>query len=205
MTSLAPTMKTTVLALVGIVGSISMAYRYAPSLQRLNAADVIIVLGHPAKEDGSPTQAIKEEVEVAKELYESGIGRAIIFTGGAVRNNQVEASIMAQLAIAQGVPENHIYIEPNARDTIENIKNSKQLMQKKGWNSAILVTTPHHIRRACWLLRRYGVKHQYAYFQDSYELRNLWSRFGAMSYDLVGYIWDALSTMLALQPFWSKR
>jgi uncharacterized SAM-binding protein YcdF (DUF218 family) len=47
--------------------------------------------------------------------------RWLLLTGGAVRNDRIEAVTMANLAKTLGVPDDQMVIEPSARNTWENV------------------------------------------------------------------------------------
>jgi uncharacterized SAM-binding protein YcdF (DUF218 family) len=62
---------------------------------------------------------------------------------------------MARTAEAAGVPAAEIVVEPKARNTIENIFYSDQIMKQHGWNSAEVVSSPSHLPRAGLILSHY--------------------------------------------------
>ena len=98
-----------------------LARRMAPkSNTSLTRFDAIIVLGSPADTDGNPSPTELTRVTEAVHEYERGVAPRLILTGGAVGNRFVEARVMAHTAEAQGIPESAIYVEPEARDTIQN-------------------------------------------------------------------------------------
>lgn len=111
-------------------------------------ADVIIVLGSPALDNGMPGAIQKSRVKKGVELYHKGCAPVVIFTGAAVQNRFVEARVMADQAGRLGLPESALLLEPQATNTIENGRYSAQLMSERGWHKALVVTTPYHTRRA---------------------------------------------------------
>ena len=110
--------------------------------------DVIIVLGYPAKKDGSMSPILRERISKAAKLYHEGIAGIIICTGGAVANNYVEADVMAQALIELGVSDCSIIRERLAKSTYENLVNSKKIIQDKGLKTAVIVSSPWHLRKA---------------------------------------------------------
>jgi len=60
----------------------------------------------------------------------------------------VEGRVMAKTAHAQGIPESAIFVEPEARDTIQNACYSVRIMNSHGWRSAEVVTSASHLPRA---------------------------------------------------------
>jgi uncharacterized SAM-binding protein YcdF (DUF218 family) len=110
--------------------------------------DAIIVLGYPADSDGNPTPEQLARVSEAVREYNRGVAPRLILSGGAAHNHFVEAQSMARIARAQGVPESAIFIEPNAKDTIQNACYSARIMKQNNWGTAEVVSSPDQLRRA---------------------------------------------------------
>jgi uncharacterized SAM-binding protein YcdF (DUF218 family) len=121
--------------------------------------DVIIVLGYPAKKDGSMSPILRERIIKAAKLYHEGIAGVIICTGAAVANNYVEADVMAQALIELGVPDCSIIREKLAKGTYENLVNSKKIMQDRGLKTAVIVSSPWHLRKASSYAYRIEIDH----------------------------------------------
>ncbi len=179
-----------------------LALAYVPRAQPLRPADVLVVLGHPANADGSPSPAMQEQVALAATLYHAGLARALLFTGGAVYNEHVEARAMADLAAQVGVPPAVVVTETQARDTFENARYCRQTMLARGWQDAIVVTTPYHVRRASRIYRMAGIPHQMAWPEPSYQTASWAERLRALRYDLLGLAWLAVSQWFGLNPSW---
>jgi uncharacterized SAM-binding protein YcdF (DUF218 family) len=130
----------------------AVARTLAPSSNTsLTRFDAIIVLGYPADSDGNPTPQQLDRVTEGVREYERGVAPRLILTGGAAHNGFVEARVMAQTAHAQGIPESAIFIEPVARDTIQNACYSARIMKAHGWQSAEVVSSPTHLPRAGYI------------------------------------------------------
>src|SRR5271156_1868847 len=71
---------------------------------QLNQFDVILVLGNPARNDGSIGPVAKSRVLEGIRQYRAGVAPRLLMTGGAVANRFVEAQVMLQFAESQGVP-----------------------------------------------------------------------------------------------------
>lgn len=116
--------------------------------------DTIIVLGIPADSDGNPTPEQLARVTEGVHEYERGAAPRLILTGGAAHNQFVEAQVMARVAEAQGVPASSIFIEPEAKDTIQNACYSLRIMKARGWHSAEVVSAESHLPRAGLIFSR---------------------------------------------------
>jgi len=144
-----------VLAVVAVVAWAVLARAFAPQGNTSqDQFDVLIVLGDPADADGNPTPAQLARVNEAVHEYERGAAPRMIFTGGAVRNQFVEAQVMARAAEAQGIPAGAIMEETQARNTIEDACDSLRIMRSHGWRSAEIVTSAIHAPRAATIFSR---------------------------------------------------
>ena len=119
--------------------------------------DTLIVLGNPAKRDGTPGPEMRERVLEGVREYRAGVAPRIIMTGGAAHNDYVEAHVMAELAKAQGVPATAIVEEGQAKDTIQNAYYSVKIMQAHGWHSAEVVSTHSHLPRASLIFAHFPI------------------------------------------------
>ena len=117
--------------------------------------DTLIVLGTPANLDGTPSPEQRERVLEGIREYKAGIAPTLIMTGGAAHNQLIEAHVMAQFAVNQGVPASAVLEEGQAQNTIQNIYYSAQIMHQRGWHSAEVVSSPSHLPRASLILQTF--------------------------------------------------
>jgi uncharacterized SAM-binding protein YcdF (DUF218 family) len=133
----------------------AVARQLAPSSNTdLTRFDAIVVLGTSADSDGNPTPDQLSRVTEAVREYERGVAPRLILTGAAVRNRFVEAQVMARTAQAQGIPASAIFVEPEARDTIQNACYSVRIMKAHEWRSAEVVSSTAHLPRAGMIFSR---------------------------------------------------
>lgn len=137
------------------VGWAVIARRIAPMANTSREHfEAILVLGAPADDDGNPTPDQLARVTEAVREYERGIAPRIVFAGGAVRNQFVEADVMASVATAQGIPPSAIFVETKSRDTIQNACYAGGLMRRHGWRSAEVISSRLHLPRASMIFGR---------------------------------------------------
>lgn len=103
--------------------------------------DAAIVPGVPFTGD-KWSVIMKARVYWAKYLYEKGIVRNVIFSGAAVHSPYCEALIMAQYAIAIGIPKQNVIAEKLAEHSTENIYYSFKLGKKLGFQRMAVVSDP---------------------------------------------------------------
>ncbi len=121
--------------------------------------DTLIVLGYPANLDGTASPEMRERILEGVREYRAGVAPAIIMTGTSAHNKFNEAGVMALLAEREGVPASAILIEPEARNTIQNVYYSSRIMQAHHWHSAEVVSSPAHIGRAAMILQATAKAH----------------------------------------------
>jgi uncharacterized SAM-binding protein YcdF (DUF218 family) len=148
-----------VAAVVALLVWAVLARAFAPTGNTaLGRFDAIIVLGSPTDSDGDPTPEQLARVTEGVHEYERGVAPRLILTGGAAHNQFVEAQVMARVAEAQGVPLSAIFVEPEAKDTIQNACNSVRIMRAHGWHSAEVVSAASHLPRVGLIFRRLPVE-----------------------------------------------
>lgn len=118
--------------------------------------DTILVLGYPANPDGTPSPEERARVLEGIREYRAGVAPRLILTGGPAHNRFVEAHVMAQFALSQGVPASDLFEEPHAQNTIQNIFYSAQIMHAHNWSSADVVTSGYHLGRAALILTTFN-------------------------------------------------
>ena len=121
-------------------------------------ADVVIVLGAAAY-DGGVSLVYRERLNHGIYLYQQGLAEKIIVTGGRAEGNQhSDAYTAKEYVLSQGIPEEDVLMEETSVITQENLENSKALMDENGWQSAIVVSDPLHMKRAMLLAEDTGME-----------------------------------------------
>lgn len=130
--------------LFGVLSLVVIGHLLDPE-DPLAKADAIVAL---SGDTGARTQT-------AVDLWKRKYAPVIIFAGASVDPNSAPSGeLMKRLAIADGVPENAILVEPASNTTQENARLVADLMTARHFTTAILVTSPYHQRRAAVLFGR---------------------------------------------------
>ncbi|MGB2714117.1 MAG: YdcF family protein [Vicinamibacterales bacterium] len=145
-----------ILAIVGLLGFLPFAGRFLVRQDPLIPSDAILVLA------GGTVDRWLEGVE----LYREGHAPIIVLSPGRLDRAEIgvrakgirwpSAAELALDAIPQlGVPPAVVQIMPgNLDNTAEEAAAFHQLVNQKGWRSAIVVTSPYHTRRTRIAFRR---------------------------------------------------
>lgn len=121
-------------------------------------AEVLIVLGYKCDRNNIPPLLL-ERLKVAKRLHDAMNFKKVILTGGKVGNAVLsEAEIMKAYLTKQGIQEDKVELDIEARDTIENLINCKNIMQLQGFQSCVVVSNSFHIRRIQYIAKRVGLE-----------------------------------------------
>lgn len=124
-----------------------------PHTSTLAQADAAIVLGAAAWGE-RPSPVFRERINYALELYQAGVVRKLIFTGGQADSSEpAEAIVARQYAIERGIPAADILIETYSRSTGENLWFARQLAQHQNLTRLLVVSDPLHLKRAVVMAR----------------------------------------------------
>lgn len=146
-----------IIILVGIlVGTGFSIWRYGKKDYK-QKADVAIVLGASLSSNGvSPV--FRERLNHGIWLYQNGYVEKILLTGGLGEGSyQSDAYVAGQYVMEQGVPEEDIILEEDSRITQENVINAKKIMDREGYETAIIVSDPVHMKRSMLMAKDAGI------------------------------------------------
>src|SRR6476620_3127941 len=103
--------------------------------------DVIIVPGYPYEENPK-MPLLTCRMNWAKELYDKGIAKNIIFSGGAIHTAYIEAKVMRIISDSFHIPQNHVFIEDKAPHSFQNLTYSVKLAKQLGFKTFAVATDP---------------------------------------------------------------
>jgi uncharacterized SAM-binding protein YcdF (DUF218 family) len=121
-------------------------------------ADVIVVLG-AAQYNGTPSKIFEARLAKAKTLYEEGVAKTIITSGGKKsKDNYTEAAAGAQWLRRAGVPAADTIAVGTGNDTLRSLRAVADEVHKRGWRTAVLVSDPWHSLRATIMAEDAGLE-----------------------------------------------
>ena len=128
----------------------------------LPVVDAIVILGGGVEEDehGINLQAGADRVWFGARLFHAGRAPLVILSGGSAEELGVvwpEAPAMAAFIKNLDVPEAALVLESGSRTTRENAINTLPLLQARGINRILLVTSAQHMPRALATFRKLGI------------------------------------------------
>jgi uncharacterized SAM-binding protein YcdF (DUF218 family) len=137
-----------VLTMLYVVWNYEQINAYGRSIKPIKS-DAIIVLGAAVLSNGQPSSVLQERLDSALTLYRRHYASVFILTGGRGQGEPIsEAEVSKQYLESKGVPSTVMYLDNQSKDTWENLTNAKQIMQKQGTHTAVIVTDFYHQYRA---------------------------------------------------------
>ncbi|MFD3702419.1 ElyC/SanA/YdcF family protein [Nocardia sp. NPDC058658] len=108
----------------------------------------IVVLGYGLLPDGALRPELENRLTAAWLQAIAAPFSPVIVTGGNPQNGISEAEAMRRWLVARGLPGDRIHVEDRAGSTVQNALFSTRMLRDLGATSAVVVTSPNHIRRA---------------------------------------------------------
>lgn len=121
---------------------------YTPQPQTDLVPDAITIYGQTPKKNGTPSAGMLSRLERGLEMAEKYPDAKIILSGGDVRTEYTEASVMKNWLLEQGVDESRIILDEAARDTYGNAIGTLKALQEMDAHKVLLVGTMLHLPRA---------------------------------------------------------
>lgn len=119
--------------------------------------DYIIVLGAQVRKDG-PSVVLRYRLDRAIDYLNENPNTICIVSGGKGKNEPYsEAEGMEKYLLENGIKQNRIILENKSKNTVENIQNSKGLMELE-YQGVGIVTNNFHLFRATRIAKAKGLE-----------------------------------------------
>jgi uncharacterized SAM-binding protein YcdF (DUF218 family) len=120
-------------------------------------ADAIVVLG-AAQYDGRPSPVFKARLDHAVDLWNRGLAKAFVVTGGKLPGDRTtEAAVARRYAVDHGVPPGAIFGEDAAHNTLDSLRSVAGELRSRDMRSAIFVSDPTHMLRVLRIADDLGI------------------------------------------------
>jgi len=129
-----------------------------PRLYQVNnvpATPVAIVFGAGLWRDGTPTNVLRDRINVATQLFFAGKVQKILMSGDNRFIDYNEPGAMREYALSLGVPAEAIVLDYAGRRTYDTCYRAKAIFELQ---DAILVTQGFHLPRALYTCNALGLK-----------------------------------------------
>lgn len=141
--------------------------------EEITSPSVFIVYGAKVRgtaENAYPGSVLKRRLDKAYSVMEDAPDSVCIVCGGQGQNeNAVEGEVMKKYLVSRGIEPSRIYVEGESKNTLENIKYSKEIIDLENLSDRAVacVSTGFHMPRIQYLCRREGIKVSYCYYAAS--------------------------------------
>lgn len=136
------------------VAVVQNAARFIISADEVAHAPIAIVLGAGVKENGDPSDMLRDRLLTAVDLYHQGVVDKLLLSGDNGQIEYDEVNAMRIFVLAQNIPAEDIFLDHAGFDTYDSMVRAKEVF---GISSAIIVTQKYHLPRALFLGRAEGI------------------------------------------------
>lgn len=118
--------------------------------------DCILVLGAGLKSDGTPSDMLKDRLDMAAKLYFGGASKKILVTGDNGRIAYNEPAAMSEYLIRKkGISAEDIILDYAGFSTYDSMYRAKEVF---GMKKIVAVTQKYHLYRAVFAANRLGLE-----------------------------------------------
>ena len=160
-----------------LIGALYYEIEKSGQVSQVTKADAAIILGAAVWEGSTPSPSMYARVKEGVKLYQNGLVKKLLVSGGLGRIPPTEAEVMADLAVSLGVPREDILLEQQSSSTEENLKFSKIIGEREGFNTYLIVTDAFHLKRALAIAAAQDISAQGVPALESPLYTNKWLRF----------------------------
>lgn len=142
------------------VGALSALIATTAAATPPAGVDYLVVLGAGLRPDGYPSETLRFRLEAALAYLAENPKTACVVSGGqGFGESRTEADAMAEYLEARGLDEARITKEERSSTTVENIRNSSELLDPG--DSVAVVTNDFHLYRALRIAEKNGLSGAY--------------------------------------------
>ncbi len=117
-------------------------------------ADCILVLGAGVREDGTPSDMLRDRIDTGIMLYEAAASQKLLMSGDHGRVEYDEVNVMRARALDAGVPSADIFMDHAGFSTYDSLYRARDIF---GAGKIIIVTQKYHLPRALYIAKSLGL------------------------------------------------
>lgn len=120
-------------------------------------SDCVIILGCSVY-GNQLSPFLQWRAEEGYRLFKEGYAKYIIASGGKGPGENIsEAKAIEKYLLSKGIDKKYIILEDKSTSTMENIKNCKEIMDKRNFKNAMVVSNKFHLKRASLMTKKVGI------------------------------------------------
>lgn len=149
------------LSCIGLSFIIALGATIAASTTNASQQNTVIILGCAVYNE-TPSVMLAARVNAAYEYLEKNENAKAILSGGQGNGENIsEAQCMFNILTEKGIDKNRLFLEDESTNTYENIRNSKEIIEKNNLDeNVIIATSDFHLKRATMIAEKQGLKAQ---------------------------------------------
>ncbi|HEU0050842.1 MAG TPA: ElyC/SanA/YdcF family protein [Patescibacteria group bacterium] len=141
-------------AIIGVILYVQSRYAGRIVTESNAHAPYAIILGASVTTKGEASDALRDRVQTAVDLYKQGKVQKLLMSGDDGAFHVDEVGAMAKIALSEGVTSSDILVDGHGYRTYESCKRAVQVFEIK---EAIIVTQRFHLGRALYLCSVFGM------------------------------------------------
>lgn len=146
------------LLFAGYAWHVHRVARRAPAQPALEPFDAVLVFGKHCP-DGEPDADFRARIERARALARRRPELPVLLLGGGTVPS--EAEVAARELQAGGLPPAcELVLEHASRDTLENLRHARELLQSRRAGRVLLVSSRYHLARCALFARQLRIPHE---------------------------------------------
>lgn len=118
-------------------------------------ADCILVLGCLVRDDGTPSDMLRDRLQRGVELYEIGTAPKLLMSGDHGQEAYDEVNTMKQFALDAGIASEDVFMDHAGFSTYESLYRAKEVF---GVTKVVIVTQKYHLYRALYIANQLGLE-----------------------------------------------
>lgn len=139
--------------------------RRSPTLPLASTTGAVVLVFGKRCKDGQADADFKARIVRAAQLASSGHTQQLLLLGGGP--TPTEAEVAARELQALGLPDHvRVRLEHDSRDTLQNLRNARQLLSADESTPAVLLSSRYHLARCALFARSLGISHQLCAAED---------------------------------------
>lgn len=131
---------------------------------KMKNIDCILVLGCLVRDDGTPSDMLRDRLNTGVTLYNLGASSKLLMSGDHGREEYNEVGAMKDYAVDAGVPSSDVFMDHAGFSTYESVYRAKNVFKAK---KILVVTQEYHLYRALYIAEKLGLE-AYGVASDRY-------------------------------------
>jgi len=124
-------------------------------LSQLPSSQTVLILGASVYRNKTMSEVLKDRVDTAIAVYQSGKAQKILVSGDNREKNYNETATINRYLLEKGINPNDIFLDYAGFDTYDSLYRARDIFQVK---SLIISTQAFHLPRALFIAHHLGIK-----------------------------------------------